>query len=87
MERQKVIMELKRFALEHNEKEIDWSNDDEQKYCLYFNHERNRIMIDNFDVSQFLSEQIYFTSDTIAQQAIKEIGEERLEKYYFEVKE
>lgn len=87
LERQKVIMELKRFALEHNEKEIDWSNDDEQKYCLYFNHERNRIMIDNFDVSQFLSEQIYFTSDTIAQQAIKEIGEERLEKYYFEVKE
>lgn len=87
LERQKVIMELKRFALEHNEKEIDWSNDDEQKYCLYFNHERNRIMIDNFYVSQFLSEQIYFTSDTIAQQAIKEIGEERIKKYYFEVKE
>ena len=87
LERQKVITELKRFALEHNEKEIDWSNDDEQKYCLYFNHERNRIMINNFYVSQFLSEQIYFTSDTIAQQAIKEIGEERLEKYYFEVKE
>ena len=87
LERQKVIMELKRFALEHNEKEIDWSNDDEQKYCLYFNHERNRIMIDNFYVSQFLSEQIYFTSDTIAQAAIKEIGEERIKKYYFEVKE
>lgn len=87
-EKLKVITELKRFALEHNEKEIDWSNDDEQKkYCLYFNHERNRIMINNFYVSQFLSEQIYFTSDTIAQQAIKEIGEERLEKYYFEVKE
>lgn len=86
-EKLKVIAELKRFSLEHNEGEIDWSNDDEQKYCLYFNHERNRIMIDNFYVSQFLSEQIYFTSDTIAQQAIKEIGEERLEKYYFEVKE
>lgn len=66
-EKLKVITELKRFALEHNEKEIDWSNDDEQKkYCLYFNHERNRIMINNFYVSQFLSEQIYFTSDTIA---------------------
>lgn len=87
LERQKVITELKRFALEHNDKEIDWSNDDEQKYCLYFNHERNRIMINNFYVSQFLSEQIYFTSDTIARQAIKEIGEERLKKYYFEVKE
>ena len=87
LERQKVIMELKRFALENNDKEIDWSNDDEQKYCLYFDHGRNRIMINNFYVSRFLSEQIYFTSDTIVQQAIKEIGEERLKKYYFEVEE
>lgn len=87
LERQKVIMELKRFALEHNEKEIDWSNRCQNKYFLYFNHDKNRIMISYYYIYQYICEPIYFTSEKIAQQAIKEIGEERLKKYYFEVKE
>lgn len=85
LERQKVIMELKRFALEHNEKEIDWSNRCQNKYFLYFNHDKNRIMISYYYIYQYICEPIYFTSEKIAQQAIKEIGEERLKKYYFEV--
>lgn len=54
LERQKVIMELKRFALEHNEKEIDWSNRCQNKYFLYFNHDKNRIMISYYYIYQYI---------------------------------
>lgn len=82
LERQKVITELKRFALEHNEKEIDWS-DGKPKWLIYSN--RNHV---GFKYVNLLKENnIYFTSEKITQAAIKEIGEERLKKYYFEVKE
>lgn len=85
LERQKVIMELKRFALEHNEKEIDWSNIEQRKCFLSYQHDKNIIFIDFYYSVQIYN--IYFTSEEIAQAAIKEIGEERLKKYYFEVKE
>lgn len=86
LEKQKVIMELKRFLLEHNEEEIDWSNINQYKYYLYFNHYENRICISACTYYTY-TQCIYFTSSEIAQAAIKEIGEERIKKYYFEVKE
>lgn len=82
LERQKVITELKRFALEHNEKEIDWS-DGKPKWLIYSN--RNHVGVKY--VNLLKENNIYFTSEKITQAAIKEIGEERLKKYYFEVKE
>lgn len=83
LERQKVITELKRYAMEHNEKEIDWNDEVQDKFGLYFYHQSKKILINtyNFDQTTF----IYFTSKEIARSAIKEIGEERLKKYYFEV--
>lgn len=86
LEKQKVITKLKRFALEHNKEKIDWNNS-KMKYFLYFNHEKNCIVITYSCIHQYICEPIYFTSEKIAQAAIKEIGEERLKKYYFEVKE
>lgn len=85
LERQKVIMELKRFALEHNKEDIDWNDSEQRKYVLSYQHDKNIIFIDYYYDYQSCS--IYFTSEEIAQTAIKEIGKERLEKYYFEVKE
>lgn len=82
LERQKVIMELKRFALEHNEKEIDWS-DGKPKWLICSN--RNHVGVKY--VNLLKENNIYFTSEKITQAAIKEIGEERIKKYYFEVKE
>lgn len=86
LERQKVITELKRFTLEHNEGEIDWSNGSQYKYYLYFNHYENRICISACTYYTY-TQCIYFTSSEIARAAIQEIGEERIKKYYFEVKE
>lgn len=85
LERQKVITELKRFALEHNEKEIDWSNRCQNKHFLYFNHDKNRTCISACTYFQY-AQCIYYTSIEIARAAIQEIGEERIKKYYFEVK-
>lgn len=85
LEKQKVIMELKRFALEHNKEDIDWNDSKQRKYFLSYQHDKNIIFIDYYYYYQSCS--IYFTSEEITQAAIKEIGEERIKKYYFEVKE
>lgn len=85
LERQKVIMELKRFALEHNEEDIDRHDSNQIKYFLSYRHDKNIIFIDYYYFIQICD--IYFTSEEIAKAAIKEIGEERIKKYYFEVKE
>lgn len=85
VERQKVITELKRYAMEHNEEDIDWNDDFQEKYCLYYNHTEREISIISKLIMQ--TAEIYFSSKSTAQAAIKEIGKERLKKYYFEVKE
>lgn len=84
LKKQKVYTELKRFALEHNETEIDWNDSDHEKYCLMYDYYENRIFT---SYNRFIKTPIvYFTSKEIAKQAVEEIGEERLKKYYFEVK-
>lgn len=83
LEKLKVITELKRFALEHNEGEIDWSNSEQKKYYIFYSCYYNSIAADYVTFAKHNT--IYFTSGEIVKQAIKEIGEDRLKKYYFEV--
>lgn len=80
LEKLKVITELKRFAIEHNEGEINWNDNKQYKYILCFDHDENCVKW-----VQYQHAHIYFTSREIAEQAIKKIGKERLKKYYFEV--
>lgn len=84
VEGQKVITELKRYAMEHNEEKIDWNNENQWKASLMYNHSDGRIDIVS---DSYLHTSIYFSSNEIAKAAIKAIGEDRLKKYYFEVKE
>lgn len=82
-EKLKVIADLKRFAQEHNTLEINWNDIDQEKYYFYYNCTYKR-----FDINLVYGTKgnaIYFSSKEIAEQAVKEIGEERIEKYYFEV--
>ena len=83
LEKLKVITELRRYALEHNEKEIDWNDEDQDKFGLYFHHQSKKILINTYTSCQTTF--IYFTSKEIARSAIETIGEERIKKYYFEV--
>lgn len=83
VEKLKVIAELKRFAQEHNEK-IDWK-DGGWKYWITYDYTGNKF----FYMSTITSKRndIYFTSEKIAQQAIEAIGADRLKKYYIEVED
>lgn len=79
LERQKVIVELERYALKHNDptKEPTWE--------LGYNRKEKAIhsieYIDNFVSS------IRFTSGNLVDEAIETIGEDRLKKYYFGIVE
>lgn len=84
-EKIKVIAELKRFAEENNEKELNWDKYSHSKYLLVYNYESKNIIIDYTRKHKFNS--IYFSSIDIAKKAIETIGEDRIKKYYFEVEE
>lgn len=85
LERQKVITELKRYMLEHNEKEIDWYDHCVLKYYIQYDYVNDTLNIASTRYYKNNISSMYFTSDKIAQAAIKEIGEDRLKKFYFEV--
>ena len=84
VEKQKVITELKRFAQEHNEKEIDWNNNN-WKYHIYYSYRENCLHV--AESASMKRNDIYFTSEEIARQAIDAIGEDRIKKYYLEVED
>ena len=81
LEKHKIEIELQRFALEHNEHEINWNDPFQNKYYIYYSHINKKIQI-AADYTTGCG-QVHFTSRKIAEQAIQAIGEERLKKYYF----
>ena len=85
LEKVKVETELRRFAEENNEHEIDWTDEDQEKWCMCYSYYYGNIYF--IDAGSYKRNDIYFTSKEIGEQAIKHIGEERLKKYYFEVED
>lgn len=77
----KIHNELKHYAEEHNEAEIDWSNNDQRKYYI----SSITLGYDDIDIdwNQRIKQpnQIYFTSYEIAEDAIKAIGEDRVKMW------
>lgn len=84
IEKLKVVAELKRFAEENNECAIDW-NDIQDKHIIYLNCATGELCLAKKYSNNYGN--IVFTSEEIARQAIKTIGEDRLKKYYFEVED
>lgn len=88
IEKLKVIAEMKRFALEHNDGEIDWNNYKQSKYYIFIDMSSKNKEI--FIIKGYICKKyndIYFTSKEIAEKAIEIIGKDRLKKYYFEVED
>lgn len=82
IEKQKVYMELKRYALEHNEGVIDWFNSEQIKFSItgaYLTGYKVKLRVLPSKGLRDLNS-IYFTSEEIAKNAIKEIGEDRIKK-------
>lgn len=87
VEKLKVIRELQDFALENNDKNVDWRDKCTGKYFITYDFYDEEISIASYTFRNFLPFEIYFTSKEIAQKAITKIGKERLERYYFDIKE
>lgn len=79
VEIKKIDTELRRYALEHNEADIDWKNGNQAKYFIEYN--TNARLCTNCIYSTKAPNQIYFTSTKIALEAIEAIGRDRVEKW------
>lgn len=86
-EKLKVIYELEKFAYENNEEEIDWNNEDQRKFFLYYSYSANQVLVNYVISMKEIPFNVYFTSDELAKKAIETIGEDRIKKYYFGVKD
>lgn len=87
VEKLKIIRELQDFALENNDKNVDWRDKCTGKYFITYDFYDEEISIASYTFRNFLPFNIFFTSKEIAQKAIAKIGKERLERYYFDIKE
>lgn len=87
VEKLKVIKELRDFALENNDKNVDWRDKCTGKYFITYDFYDEEISIASYTFRNFLPFAIYFTSKEIAQKAIKTIGEYRIKKYYFDIED
>lgn len=83
IERLKVIAELKRFAKEHN-KPINWNNIRQAKYYISYRNDGQYVAA-YFFTDIVKQNNIYFSSKELAEKAVKEIGEDRIKKYYLMV--
>ena len=75
-----LLRKLRRFAVEHRKKELDWENDCQSKVYIEYCHDRCAFEIDeDFDYQSF--GKIYFDSEETAEAAINEFKDELL--WYF----
>ncbi len=85
-EKQLVYQKLKDYALEHNTEEIDWDKYNQSKWYIIYDIKRKEMRY-YWTVSLLSINQVYFTSEKIARDAVEEIGEDKIKKYLFGVNE
>ena len=76
----KLMRQLRRFAVEHNDCELDWDNDEQNKCDIFYNYKCECLNIGYHYYTKNFG-QIYFSSDEIAEQAIEEFKDELI--WYF----
>ena len=81
-EKQYVYQQLKDYAAEHNTKEINWDNYSLDKFCIAYDYQDNDLFIDVMQITKYPNT-VYFTSEKIVKDAIKEIGEDKIKYYLF----
>ena len=75
-----LMRQLRRFAVEHREKEINWSNDGQMKHFIAYNYDEAEIITD-YDTDYRFFGNIYFDSQESVKAAIKEFYDELI--WYF----
>jgi hypothetical protein len=61
---------LKKFAYENNKEEINWNNNQQKKYKVYYDNTDNSL---EWDIDNYTNDfnQIYFTSEKVAEKSIE----------------
>ncbi|HNX81712.1 MAG TPA: hypothetical protein PKL77_06155 [Candidatus Omnitrophota bacterium] len=88
IERDFVMEELRCYAAEHNEKDIDMFDEEQSKFNLACGPKEDKFYV--YNRSCVLIQPAgtpLFTSKEVAEDAIKAVGEDRIRKYYFGVEE
>ena len=81
-EKIKIYTQLKDLALRLNKgEEIDWEDEDQAKYCIYYDNHRKKIYTNCNYYSEELG-QIYCLDEKFLEEAKQEIGEENLKKLF-----
>lgn len=83
-EKEKIIAALQRYAIKHNVDDIDWNNYEQKKWYFYCNH--NQIYYDYSNDNKDY-ETVYFDTEETVQNAVEVIGEDKIKKYLFNIKE
>jgi len=76
----KLMRQLRRFAVEHNKGEIDWGKIIQSKWYIVYDFDGEELFV-SWDTCIRSFGQIYFISEQIAEQAIEEFKDELL--WYF----
>ena len=76
----KLMRQLRRFAVEHREKELNWLNEDQKKYTISFDYD-NKMLSTDFWCSSGEFGTMYFDSEATAELAIETFRDELL--WYF----
>jgi hypothetical protein len=75
-----LMRKLRRFAVEHREKKLDWNDDEQSKYYIEYSHYGQLLEIDENCLYQSFGK-IYFDTIETAEAAINEFKDELL--WYF----
>ena len=75
-----LMRQLRRFAVEHRKKNIDWNSKEQTKYNIYYDYSKHEIMVDQNIYYRYYGI-IYFDSAKIAQLAIETFHDELV--WYF----
>lgn len=87
VEKLKVIKELRDFALEHNDEEIDWVDNEQDKWAICYDIEDKEIAYESGKKIKSVPFNVYFATEQDCERAIKTIGEDRIKKYYFDIED
>ena len=69
-----LYKKLREFAFKNGSAELDWNDDAQKKYYMYYDTESNEFKV-SWVFSVWYPNQAYFTTSEIAERAIEEVAE------------
>ena len=81
LEKVEIYTQLKRYAISHNTEKIDWNNGKQKKWFISYDFKNLSYLIVDVETVKDVGI-VYFTSEELCKQAIKEIGEDNTNKLF-----